>query len=265
MTGERNESEEPQRKERLHVLAQLEEWLEWPMTLLAFVWLMLVVVDLLWPSNGIFEFLGLLIWGIFIVEFLIRLAVAPEKWAFVVRNPITVIALIAPAFRFLRVVRILRVSRGLRLVRVVGTANRSINALRSSFEKRGLSYVMLATSAVIFLGAAGMLAFEPAHLIDGGFTGYGDALWWTAMLVATMGSGFWPQTPEGRMLALLLAVYGLAVFGYITASFATYFIGREAQEGDVASSTDINAIRDEVHLMRRELRDLRRELGSRWH
>ena len=39
------------------------------------------------------------------------------------------------------------------------------------------------------------------------------------MLVSTMGSDFWPLTPEGRVLALLLSVYGLAVFGYITASF----------------------------------------------
>jgi voltage-gated potassium channel len=251
--------DEPKPEERRLVLAQLEEWLDWPMTLLAFVWLVLVVIDLLWISNRFLDMLGIVIWGIFIVEFIIRLSVAPDKLAFLARNPVTIVALIAPAFRFLRIVRILRFSRGLRLVRVVGTANRSINALRSSFERRGLSYVMLATAAVILLGSAGMLAFEPSHLVEGGFNGYGDALWWTAMLVATMGSGFWPQTPEGRLLAVLLSVYGLAVFGYITASFASYFIGREALEGDVAGSDELEAVRREVELLRRELRQFRQD------
>ncbi len=67
-----------------------------------------------------------------------------------------------------------------------------------------------------------MLAFEAAAEIEGGFTSYADALWWTAMLLTSMGSEFWPKSPEGRILCLLLAFYGFAVFGYITASFASF-------------------------------------------
>ena len=80
-----------------------------------------------------------------------------------------------------------------------------------------------------------MLVFEPAREVKGGFENYADALWWTAMLLTTMGSGFWPFTAEGRVLSLLLSIYGIVVFGYITASFATFFIGQEAQdqEGEV--------------------------------
>ena len=61
------------------------------------------------------------------------------------------------------------------------------------------------TVLVALLGAAGMLTFEPAGEVEGGFTSYTDALWWTAMLLTTMGSEFWPRTPEGRLLCLLLA------------------------------------------------------------
>jgi voltage-gated potassium channel len=40
------------------------------------------------------------------------------------------------------------------------------------------------------------------------------------------------------VLALLLSIYGLAIFGYIAASLATFFIGQEAAapDGDVAGS-----------------------------
>lgn len=199
--------------------------------------------------------IGTIIWIIFILEFLLRFALAPRKIRFLRHNPITIIALAAPAFRFLRVLRLVRLGRGLRLVRIVGTANRGLGALRKSFDRRGLGYVLATTALVILLGAGGMLAFEPAREVSGSFTGYPDALWWTAMLVSTMGSDFWPLTAEGRMLALLLSIYGLAVFGYITASFATFFIGQEAAapDGDLGGAREIAALRADIIALREEL------------
>jgi voltage-gated potassium channel len=242
--------------ERWQVLTQLEEWLERPMLVLSFIWLVLVLVELIWTTSGVFELIGTIIWAIFILEFLLRFALAPKKIQFLRRNPITIIALIAPAFRFLRALRLLRLGRGLRLVRIVGTANRGLTALRRSFDRRGLGYVLATTALVILLGAGGMLAFEPGREVSGGFTGYAHALWWTAMLVSTMGSGFWPESPEGRVLSLLLSIYGLAVFGYITASFATFFIGQEAAdpEGEVGGAREIAALRDEIAALRADLR-----------
>ena len=76
------------------------------------------------------------------------------------------------------------------------------------------------------LGAGGMLAFEPAAEVEGGFESYGDALWWTAMLLVTMGSEFWPRTPEGRILCFLLALYGFSqnpfVEFYVVEAFAAH-------------------------------------------
>lgn len=245
-------------QERWQVLGQMEDWLERPMLVLSFIWLSLVLVELIWTTSGLFELLGTIIWIIFILEFVLRFALAPQKMRFLRRNPITIIALAAPAFRFLRVLRFLRLGRGLRLVRIVGTANRGLNALRKSFDRRGLGYVLATTGVVILLGGGGMLAFEPAGEINGGFSSYGDALWWTAMLVSTMGSGFWPETSEGRLLALLLSLYGLAVFGYITASFATFFIGQDAAapDGEVAGAREISDLRADIAALREELQRL---------
>jgi voltage-gated potassium channel len=74
-----------------------------------------------------------------------------------------------------------------------------------------------------------MYAFEQAPEVEGGFTSFGDALWWTSMLLTTMGSAYWPVTAEGRVLCILLAVYAFAVFGYITAAFASFFVGRDTE------------------------------------
>lgn len=245
-------------QERWEVLAQLEDWLEQPMLILSFIWLALVIIELIWTTSGVFELLGTTIWIVFIFEFLLRFALAPRKVRFLRRNPITIVALVAPAFRFLRVLRVfrlLRMSRGLRLVRIVGTANRGLGALRKSFGRRGLGYMLAITTVVILLGGGGMLALEPASEVSGGFSGYAEALWWTAMLVATTGSDFWPVTAEGRVLALLLAVYGLAVFGYVAASLATFFIGQEAAapDSEVASGREIAALREDIAALREQL------------
>ena len=91
--------------------------------------------------------------------------------------------------------------------------------------------------------------------VRNGFTSYGHALWWTGMLVASIGTDFWPRTTEGRMLAMLLSLYGLAVFGYITATLASYFIGRDADEssGPVAGSDDLKRLLKEVRELRLQL------------
>src|SRR3712207_5600578 len=102
-----------------------------------------------------------------------------------------------------------------------------------------------------------MLSFEPASEVEEGFRDYGEALWWTAMLLITMGSEFWPKTGEGRFLCFLLALYGFAVFGYITASFATFFIGQESRsKDDVPGAADLDALRDEISGLRDEVRRL---------
>jgi voltage-gated potassium channel len=227
------------------------------MLALSFVWLVLVLAELVWGTTGILETFGTAVWVLFLAEFALRLALAPDKGGFLRRNWLTVLALAAPAlrlFRALRVLRFARAARGLRLVRIVGTANRSMNALRATMRRRGLGYVLLLTALVTLLGAGGMLTFEPAGEVEGGFTGVGDALWWTAMLMTSLGSAYWPQTAEGRLLCVLLSLYGFAVFGYITASFASFFIGRDTEERPPADAAAIAALRAEIAALRADLR-----------
>jgi voltage-gated potassium channel len=130
-----------------------------------------------------------------------------------------------------------------------------MNALRRSLGRRGLGYVLATTVLIALLGAAGMLAFEPASRVPGGSENFADALWWTAMILTTIGSAFWPVTGEGRLLCLLLSVYGFAVFGYLAASFATFFIGEEAKASDseLPGKADIASLKQEIANLRVEL------------
>lgn len=249
---------EAARRERWETLEQLDEWLRTPMLILSLAWLIIVLVELLRGSSELLEIFGTAIWVVFIAEFLLRFALAPEKLPFLRRNWLTLLSLVVPAFRLLRGLRFLRAARalrGARLIRIVGTANRSMNALKATLRRRRFGYVLGLTALVVALGAAGMLSFEPAREVPGGFTSYGDALWWTGMLMTSIGSQYWPVTTEGRVLCLLLSLYGFAVFGYITASFASFFVGRDAesQAGEIAGARDLAALRKEIAALRADL------------
>lgn len=244
--------------ERWEVLKDLDDWLRIPMAVLSLAWLVIVVAELVGGEHDLLSTFGLVIWIIFLAEFSFRFLLAPEKLPFLRRNWLTVLALALPAlriFRALRLLRAMRVLRGARLVRIVGTANRSMKALRTTLRRRQFGYVAGLTVLIVLLGAAGMFSFEPAAEVEGGFTSFSHALWWSAMLVTSIGSDFWPVTTEGRILALMLSVYGLAVFGYITASFASFFVGRDAEESDapVAGTADINRLAAEIRDLRVQL------------
>lgn len=245
-------------KEQGEVLQQLEDWLETPMLLLGFVWLGLLVVELIWGLNSLLEITSNVIWIIFVLDFAMRFTLASHKLAYLKQNWLTAISLLLPAlrvFRIGRVFRILRATRGVRLVRVISSLNRGMRALRASMNRRGFGYIVALTLVVTLVGAAGMYAFESANP-DGGFKDYSGALWWTAMLMTTIGSDYSPQTPEGRVLYLFLALYAFAMFGYVTATLSTFFIGRDAEseEAEVAGAKSIAALHEEIVALRAEIR-----------
>jgi voltage-gated potassium channel len=244
--------------QRWKTLRQLDQWIETPMMVLSVVWVAIVLVELTTGGNALLATIGTIIWVTFLVEFALRFTLAPKKLPFLRRNWLTAIALLAPGLRLFAIFRFLRAAsalRGFRLVKNVGAANRSMNALRRTLERRKFGYVAGLTLLVIGLGAAGMLNFEPASEVQGGFRSYGDALWWTAMLLTSIGSQYWPVTTEGRILTVLLSLYGLATFGYITATFASYFVGRDAEkkDGPVAGSNELQQLCREVCALRAEL------------
>lgn len=100
-----------------------------------------------------------------------------------------------------------------------------------------------------------MYAFERTLPDGGGFEDYWDALWWTAMLLTTIGSEYWPQTAEGRLLCLLLSIYSLGILGYITATLASFFVGRDAEDetAELAGAQSIDALRADLKALHTDM------------
>ncbi|MGV3587589.1 MAG: ion transporter [Adhaeribacter sp.] len=145
---EHSQEEENLNNERNKLLYHLQDLLDGPMVVLGFIWLALLIIDLIKGLNPLLQAFSTLIWVLFILDFGLQFMLAPAKLAFMKSNVLTVISLLVPAFRIFRLarafrlIRSLRAVRGLRLVRVVGSLNRGLNSLGTSMSRRGFGYVM---------------------------------------------------------------------------------------------------------------------------
>lgn len=233
-------------EERQSLLEQIDAALDRPMILLSAAWIGLLVVEFvgegLPPSLDVAVWV---IWGIFVLDVLLEFTVAPIKSQYLRTHWLSVLSLVLPAFRILRIASAFRVLRAARVVRGVGMLrllagiNRGLASLRATAARRGVGYLVAATALVMGVGSAGMAYFEsPTSLAAQGVVGpgsssirdYGEAFWWTAYAMTT-GAPSSPATGEGKVLGWLLSLFGLAVFGYLTATLASHFIARDRAIG----------------------------------
>jgi voltage-gated potassium channel len=254
MKAKTSRADEGVARGRRALLRQVEHILEIPMVVLGFLWLALLVWELAAGIGPILEGLGTAIWVIFLIEFAVKFLLAPTKLDFLRRQWLTMLSLALPALRVLRLARAIRVfrlaraARGIRLFRLLTSLNRGLRSLRVIMRRRGFGYVMALATVITFAGAAGMYAFEREQ--SPGLPSYGAAVWWTAMMMTTVASDYFPQTAEGRVLCLFLAATAFTLWGYLTANLATFFIGqapashsRSTNQGEAMIQAELQTLR----------------------
>jgi voltage-gated potassium channel len=188
-------------------------------------------------------------WALFAVDFIARVALAPNRTRYVVRHLHDVAVIALPLLRPLRL---------LRLMTVIGALNRHAGA---SLRGRVAVYVVGATTLLSGVAALAMLDAERSSP-DANITTIGDALWWAATTITTVGYGDrYPTTSEGRAIALGLMLAGIALLGVITATLASWLIDRVRAE----NTADRAATVAHVEALTEEVRKLREELQARPH
>lgn len=251
-------------QERSEVLQQLDAWLETPMLVLGFVWLGLFIMEMVWGLTPLLEIFSDIIWIAFIGDFGIQFLLAPQKLSYLKHNWLTAFSLLLPALRTLRIVPVVQSFfqsvhglRGLQLLRVMTRINKGMKVLAASIGHRGFGYVVGTTTIVTLIGAAGIYTFE-RELPSGAIADYGTALWWTAMVMTTIGSDFFPKTAEGRVLCFFLSMYAFGVSGYLTATLATFFVSQdiESDREKLADTKSIQTLQIEISALRKEIQAL---------
>jgi voltage-gated potassium channel len=225
-------------------LERFERQTAWPMLVLSLAIVPLLVIPLLADLSrsveSTFFALDWLIWGVFGVEYGVRLFLAPRKGEFVRHNVIDLVVVLLPILRPLRVVRSARALRLLRAARGAAFLMRGIDAIQDVLSHRKLHYTLL-VAGVVTVGAGLLIAEFESGAPDGNIEGVADGLWWAIVTITTIGYGDrFPVTSAGRGLAVVVMLFGVGVFGLLAGSLASFFIERD-QKGEDSQFEEISA------------------------
>jgi voltage-gated potassium channel len=186
----------------------------------------------------------------FLYDFGLRLWLAPDKWRFMRWAWIDLLASI-PAVGWLRLGQVVRIVRILRMVRVF-RAVREYLTFRFRHRANGtLAIVLLSSVLLMFCGAIAMLYIE--RVPGANIKTFGDALWWAFVTITTVGYGDrYPVTDSGRLVAAVLMIAGVGLFGTFTGFVANFFVGEEQQQ----SENDMQLLIREVQQLRQQIEQL---------
>lgn len=161
-------------------------------------------------------------WALFALDYLVRLALAPDRRAFVRGHLLDLLVIALPLLRPLRLLRLFT------LVRVV---NRKAS---SGLRGQVVAYTVGGSLLLAFVAALAVLDAERGAA-GSRLTSFGDALWWAVVTMTTVGYGdYHPVTTMGRVVAVGLMVGGIALLGAVTATLASWLLDRVAEVNEDA-------------------------------
>jgi voltage-gated potassium channel len=103
-----------------------------------------------------------------------------------------------------------------------------------------LHYALAVTVALV-VGAALVVEAVEGQSPGSNIKSMGDALWWAMGTVTTVGFGDqFPTTTGGRAVGLVLMIMGIALFGMLAGSLASYFVQSEEETRTDPAIEDIS-------------------------
>jgi voltage-gated potassium channel len=247
-------------------LDRFERQTAWAMLVLSLAIIPLLViplaVDLSPTTETVFFTIDWTIWGIFAVEYGIRLYLAPAKGRFVRSNVIDLVVVVIPFLRPLRVARSTRLLRLMAAARVGALLARGLKAVRVVLVRHNLGYSLLVVT-LLTLGAGVAVWAVEADEPDRNIHNVADGLWWAITTLTTVGYGDrFPISPFGRGIAVVLMIVGVGVIGLLAASLASFFLERG---GKVETSEDDGGLAEIGARLKRienQLAEIRNEASS---
>ncbi len=214
------------RNEREELRDRVDDWFEIPLILAAITLVILLLIDTTHrvqpPWDEYLEWISLLIWSIFALEFGLRIWLSPDRSDYLKSHWLDALAVALPPFRILR---------GLRALQVLVYSSRGASEFLERLQRRKLGMLAVISFFVVLSGGALLFLAENGHA-QSPIRSFGDALYWTTMAVlASEGSDV--TTTSGRLILVVLVAYSVVVFSYLVGAIASLWVESEWLERTV--------------------------------
>lgn len=189
------------------------------------------------PYDGYLNILQLILWGLFAADYCIRLYLAPRRLYFITHNLMNLAIVLLPAWRIVSFLAMIHL-----------TTNRQYKRLSELAVKLfGYTAIFIIMFALAIYSVE---SSEPGAMIRDLPTAY----WWTFTTLATVGYGdVYPITGIGRVIAVVVMLYGVGMVAVATGALASWIIekigGREEQEYP-ATKADVDDLHQEISELR---------------
>jgi voltage-gated potassium channel len=200
-------------------------------------------------TRGILDTADYVVCTVFLVDFVISLVRAPNRWQYFTKwgwlDLLSSIPMVDVTRwgRLARVLRVFRVLRGLRATKLLASL-----VLKKRAQSTFLAASLVALLLVTFCSIA-VLHFETEP--ESNIKTPEDAIWWALATITTAGySDRYPVTGEGRFIATILMAAGVGLFGTFSGFLAAWFMGSAEEQ---PPSADLAALRAEVVALRETL------------
>ena len=170
----------------------------------------------------------LVVTSILIIDFYLRMKESQDrKRIFILKHLYEIPALIPlllfgilESYSILNVV--FRMLRLVRLFRIIHLYSRILTL--SSHTTNRFLYIIAVSGMAVSGGAIGLFLVE-SNVPGSKVTNLGDAFWWAIVTVTTVGYGdIYPVTIEGKIIASILMIVGIAILGVLISTIGTSFI-----------------------------------------
>ena len=166
---------------------------------------------------------------IFLTDFLYRLFTARSKRRYFLRQFGWLDLLSSLPFPQAKILRLARVIRATRLLGRYGMRK----IMGEFLVNRAGSAVYLVFFLIILVLQYGSVAilYAEQDALGANIRTASDALWWVLVTISTVGYGDqYPVTGQGRLIAIIVILLGVALFGVVTGFLANAFDKDEAGE-----------------------------------
>lgn len=189
-------------------------------------------VELMFPvpaeAQRVIRWVDNIICAVLLIDFSIRFYRAESKLSFMKWGWIDLLASI-PEVEALRWGRLFRVFRILRIIMISRSLRQYLSELFRNRTRGGVASVFLITFLVISFSSVAILLAERSS--GANIRTAGDAVWWSITTITTVGYGDkYPVSDIGRVIAGILMLMGVGLFGTLSGVIASFFLGHHHEQ-----------------------------------